>query len=165
MATKKKATKSAPRWQAGVVHPVTKKPVGGKAMSKRDQRLFKTTGKRRKSVGSAKIADAYGKAPKKAVKKVVKKKAVKKTVKKAVKKVAKKAAKKTVKRMVKKTTAKKPPKGAIRVRVPAQAARYVIVDGRNHFVSSSKTISNARSKVKALMATNKAKAYKIIDTK
>jgi hypothetical protein len=60
-AKKKTAAKrAAPKWRCDV-HPVTGKACKGRAMSKRDQALFTTTGKYRKGVGIAKVRAAYGK--------------------------------------------------------------------------------------------------------
>jgi hypothetical protein len=160
MATKKK--RSAPKWKPGVKHPVTGKVVGGRAMSKRDQALFKTTGKRRKGVGSAKIAVAYGKKPKAPTKKrkpAKRKTAAKRPVRKTTRKKAPAKRKKAPARAAART------KKGIKVKVPPRAARYVICDGRNVFVASAKTVTSARAKVKALMAKHPKKAFKILDTK
>jgi hypothetical protein len=47
-------------WRAGVVHPVSGKPVGGMPMSARDKRLFRSDGTARKGVGAATVVKSYG---------------------------------------------------------------------------------------------------------
>jgi hypothetical protein len=50
-------------WRQGVIHPVTGRLVGGRPMSERDSKLFKTDGTTRKGVGPAAVNAAYGLKP------------------------------------------------------------------------------------------------------
>lgn len=147
-AAKKKATKKGLTWGNGVVHPVTKRPCGGRPMSQRDQKLFTRMGKRRAGVTPTKVREAYGlrkPARKPAKKKTMTKRPARKTT--AKRRPAKKAAPK------KRTAAKKPaPRGYREKSVsPGRAKfKYVIFDasGRDHYGSNK--LTDARRKLKEL---------------
>ena len=53
-------TSGAGRWNQGVTHPVSQRPVGGQLMSARDTKLFKQDGTTRKGVGPSAVKAAYG---------------------------------------------------------------------------------------------------------
>jgi hypothetical protein len=81
------------------------------------------------------------------------------------------AARKPVAR--KKTTTKKPAsrksaasKTGEKLRsVPARAARFVVVDGKRQFQTSSKTVRAARKKIADLQEKNPRKKFRIYDIK
>jgi hypothetical protein len=161
---KKKTTKSAvTKWQKGVVHPVSKKPVGGRPMSQRDKKLFRTDGKRRAGTTKSKIDAAYGLKPKKR-KAPAKKKAAPKR-------------KTTAKRPAKKTTAKRPAKKTTKKRTAAKSSKrfgtvryvspsrekfkFVIYDGSGKDVYGTNSIRAARAKLKDLAAKHPRKKFTI----
>jgi hypothetical protein len=159
-APRKKTTKrAAPKWRCDK-HPVTGKPCKGRAMSKRDQRLFTVTGKRRKGVGIVKIREAYG------LRKPAKKKAAPKRKTTAKRKPAKRKAtakRKPAKRKAapKRRTAKKTaPRGKL---TPAQAKmNYFILDTSGRVVSSSKKITTIRAKYAQLTKQHPRRKFRVI---
>jgi len=165
MATAKKRTKKRSAankpltWGKGVVHPVTKRPCGGRVMSQRDMKLFTKMGKRRAGVTPTKVREAYGGAKKKAApkRKTYKKRAPKR--------------KYTGRKPLRKTAAKRSTptrrKGSpVKIyKCPAQCQRYVVVDGRMQYQSSHKLLTSARKKQAALEAKNPRKVFRIVDTK
>jgi hypothetical protein len=162
--TKKNAAKKVLKWGKGVVHPVTKRPCGGRAMSQRDQKLFTRMGKRRAGVTPTKVREAYG--LKKPARQPAKKKAVaKRPARKAAtkRKPARKAAPK------KRTMAakKKAPKGYREKKVSPGRSRfkYVIFDasGRDHYGCNK--LTDARRKLKELKAEKPKAKLQIYEMK
>jgi hypothetical protein len=131
---------------AGVLHPVTKKPVGGLVRSMRDSKLFKRSGKRKAGVTAAKIRAAYGLAPKK--------RPVKRTAKKTVKKVKVSRSKKLG---VGKTFIIK--------RAPKRMTRYVIVDGSGKFCARAIKKSTGVAKIRLLKEKYPRRRFRLLDTK
>ena len=145
---KKSATKKALTWGKGVVHPVTKRPCGGRVMSQRDMKLFTKMGKRRAGVTPTKIKEAYGLKAKTAPKKKV-------TGKKPLRKTA-----------AKRSTPKRRLGSPVKIYgCPAQCQRFVLVDGRMRYQSSHKLLTAARKKQAALEAKSPRKVFRIVDTK
>lgn len=145
---KKKVTKktySRMTWGKGVVHPVTKRPCGGRAMSLRDQKLFTRMGKRRFGVTPTKVREAYG-LKKPAAK--PKKRAAKKTAPK------RRPAKKTAPQKRTTSAKKKAPRGYREKKVSAGRAKfkYVIFDASGRDRYGSNKLTDARSKLKELKA-------------
>ena len=169
MVTRKKTTKKKTTltWGKAVKgHPVSGGPCAGRPMSQRDQKLFTKMGKRRAGVTLKKIKDAYGsdydklaKAKKKR-KPASKKKATAKRKTTAKRKPAAKK-RKTTKR---KTTSSKRRTGKI-VRVhglPSRPQKYVIVDGRMRYETSSRLLSTARKRQKDLEEKFPRKKFRIV---
>jgi len=164
--TTKKTTKKALTWGKGVVHPVRKTACGGRPMSQRDMKLFTKMGKRRAGVTPTMVKEAYGQ--KKAAKKPAKKKTVAKRKPAAKKKTTAKkktpAAKKHIGR--KGSSTKRRLGSTVTISgCPARCQRYVIVDGRMRFQSSSRLLTGARKKVEALVKKHPRKVFRIVDTK
>ena len=151
---KKSSAKKALTWGKGVVHPVTKRPCGGRVMSQRDMKLFTKMGKRRSGVTPTKIKEAYGLKKKAAPKK---KSAPKKKV------TGRKPLRKTA---AKRSTPKRRMGSPVKIYgCPAQCQRYVIVDGRMRYQSSHKILTAARKKQAVLEAKSLRKVFRIVDTK
>lgn len=154
--TKKRVVKNAAKnkltWGKGVVHPVTKRPCGGRPMSQRDMKLFTRMGKRRAVVTPTKVKEAYG-LKKNAAKKASPKKKV--TGRKPLRKTA-----------AKRSTPKRRLGSPVRIYgCPARCQRYVVVDGSMRYQSSHKLLTAARKKQAALEAKSKRKVFRIVDTK
>jgi hypothetical protein len=177
MATKKKTTKKrkAPakrkttkkvvtKWKKGVIHPVSKKPCGGRPMSQRDKKLFRTDGKRRAGTTKSKIDAAYGLKPKK--KAPAKKKTTAKRKAPAKRKTTKKKAPAKKKTTTKRKTTKKPSKrfSTIRYVSPAREKfKYVIYDGSGKDYYGSNSIRAARAKRKELAAKHPRSKFTIYE--
>jgi hypothetical protein len=145
---KKNAAKKALTWGKGVVHPVTKRPCGGRPMSQRDMKLFTKMGKRRAGVTPTKIKEAYGLKKKAAPKKKV-------TGRKPLRKTA-----------AKRSTPKRRLGSPVKIYgCPVQCQRYVVVDGRMRYQSSHKLLTAARKSQAALEAKFPRKVFRIVDTK
>jgi len=151
-ATKKKTTTSLTWAKSCTKHPVTGKPCAGRVMSKRDQKLFTKVGKRRAGVTPTMVKEAYGLKATSAKKKTTARKST---------------AKKTTARKpaARKTTAKRKGSSVTVSKVPARAQRFVIVDGRMAYQSSSKLLTSARKKVGELEKKFPRKTFRIVDTK
>jgi hypothetical protein len=151
---KKSAAKKALTWGKGVVHPVTKRPCGGRPMSQRDMKLFTKMGKRRAGVTPTKVKEAYGLKSKAAPKR---KTAPKRKV------TGRKPLRKTA---AKRSTPKRRMGSPVKIYgCPVQCQRYVVVDGSMRYQSSHKLLSAARKKQAALEAKSPRKVFRIVDTK
>jgi hypothetical protein len=151
-AKKKVAKKKAAglKWGNGVVHPVTKRPCGGRPMSQRDQKLFTRMGKRRAGVTPTKVREAYG--LKKPARKPAKKKTTAKRPVKKKRATKRNPAKKTAPKKRTSASGKKATKGYREMKVNPGRSRfkYVIFDasGRDHYGCNK--LTDARRRLKEL---------------